>query len=109
MGTAGETDEVVTVDTKRVIRWVGSLHGKSGLKVTEFPIERLDPEGSDSFDPLSEAVVFRGDQVKVRIIAQEVIAEILGTRIETSQGEELVVDESMAMFLCLKGCAELWN
>ena len=107
MGTAGETDEVVTVDTKRVIRWVGSLHGKSGLKVTEFPIERLDPEGSDSFDPLSEAVVFRGDQVKVRILAQEVIAEILGTRIETSQGEELVVDESMAMFLCLKGWAEL--
>lgn len=109
MGTAGETDEVVTVDTKRVIRWVGSLHGKSGLKVTDFPIERLDPEGSDSFDPLSEAVVFRGDQVKVRIIAQEVIAEILGTRIETSQGEELVVDESMAMFLCLKGWAELCN
>ena len=35
IGTAGETDEVVTVDTKRVIRWVGSLHGKSGLRVTE--------------------------------------------------------------------------
>ena len=42
LNTAGETDEAVTVDTKRVIRWIGSLHGKSGLRY-KFPINRLDP------------------------------------------------------------------
>ena len=37
LGAAGETDENVTVDIKRVIRWIGSLHGKCGLRVTELP------------------------------------------------------------------------
>ena len=107
IGTAGETDEVVTVDTKRVIRWVGSLHGKSGLRVTELPLERLDPDSRDSFDPLSEAVVFSGGTVKVRILAEDVTAEISGVRIEPGLGDEIEVQESMAMFLCLKGWAEI--
>ena len=107
IGTAGETDEVVTVDTKRVIRWVGSLHGKSGLRVTELPLERLDPDSRDSFDPLSEAVVFSGGAVKVRILAEDVTAEISGARIEPRLGDEIEVQESMAMFLCLKGWAEI--
>lgn len=107
IGTAGETDEVVTVDTKRVIRWVGSLHGKSGLRVTELPLERLDPDSSNRFDPLKEAVVFGGGSLKVRIIAEEVCASISGERIEPSLGDEIVVQESMAMFLCLKGWAEI--
>ena len=107
IGTAGETDEVVTVDTKRVIRWVGSLHGKSGLRVTELPLERLDPDSSDKFDPLSEAVVFKGGNVKVRTIAEDVTAEISGHRVEPARGDEIEVNESMAMFLCLKGWAEI--
>ena len=86
IGTAGETDEVVTVDTKRVIRWVGSLHGKSGLRVTELPLERLDPDSSNKFDPLSEAVAFRGGTVKVRVLAEEVTAEISGERVEPMLG-----------------------
>ena len=54
----GETDENVTVDVKRVIRWVGSLHGKSGLRVTEFPLSRLEPGRSNSFDAMAESSVF---------------------------------------------------
>ena len=107
IGTAGETDEVVTVDTKRVIRWVGSLHGKSGLRVTELPLERLDPDSGTKFDPLSEAVVFRGGTVKVRVLAEDVTAEISGDRVEPRLGDEIEVKESMAMFLCLKGWAEI--
>jgi len=106
IGTAGETDEVVTVDTKRVIRWVGSLHGKSGLRVTELPLKRLDPDSSSSFDPLTEAVAFRGGTVKVKVLAEDVTAEISGVRLEPRMGDEIEVDESMAMFLCLKGWAE---
>ena len=60
----GETDENVTVDVKRVIRHLGSLHGKSGLRVTEIPFDRLDPDGSHPFDPLKEAVVFGGSEDK---------------------------------------------
>ena len=107
IGTAGETDEVVTVDTKRVIRWVGSLHGKSGLRVTELPLERLDPDSGNKFDPLSEAVAFNGGTTKVRILAEDVTAEISGDRVEPSLGDEIEVQESMAMFLCLKGWAEI--
>jgi len=35
--SAGETDEPVTCDIKRLIRLPGSLHGKTGLKVVEIP------------------------------------------------------------------------
>ena len=107
MGAAGETDEVVTVDTKRVIRWVGSLHGKCGLRVTEFPLERLDPEGTDPFDPLTEAVTFKGGKVNITSLEDDVTAEISGERLDLSKGDKAIVSESMAMFLCLKGWAEI--
>ena len=59
LGNAGETDEVVTIDLKRVIRWPTSLHGKSGLRVVEFPVNRLDPNASNAFDPLTESVPWK--------------------------------------------------
>ena len=108
MGSAGETDEAVTVDTKRVIRWVDSLHGKSGLRVTEFPLERLDPEGSKRFEPLREAVVFsKQTKMHVRLSVDEVVAEIAAERVEGNSGDEYEVSEAMATFLALKGWAAL--
>ena len=71
LGSAGETDEAVTVDVKRVIRWIGSLHGKCGLRVTEMPLERLNPDSSNSFNPLEEAIVFSSDK-KFNIIYRNV-------------------------------------
>ena len=69
----GETDENVIVDVKRVIRHLGSLHGKSGLRVTEIPFDRLDPDGSNPFDALNEAVVFVGQEdKKVRLLVDDV-------------------------------------
>ena len=104
----GETDENVTVDVKRVIRHLGSLHGKSGLRVTEIPFERLDPDGSKPFDPLKEAIVFAGSEnTKIRILKDDVRAKINEREIEGSSGSEYVVDEGMAMFLQLKGWAEI--
>ena len=107
MGTAGETDEVVTVDTKRVIRWVGSLHGKSGMRVTEFPLSRLDPDCGNPFDPLSEAVVFRGESLRVNVVVDDAVARINDESLEINAGDQIEVSESMAMFLCLKGWANL--
>ena len=99
----GETDENVTVDVKRVIRHLGSLHGKSGLRVTEIPFERLDPDGSKPFDPLKEAIVFAGSEnTKIRLLIDDVRAIINDREIDGNSGSEYVVDEGMAMFLQLK-------
>ena len=90
LGEAGETDENVTVDVKRVIRWIGSLHGKCGLRVTELPLSRLDPESSDKFDALNEAVVFSSsNSFNVEITQDDVRARILDCEIEGSTGDVL--------------------
>ena len=108
LGNAGETDEVVTIDLKRVIRWPTSLHGKSGMKVVEFPLERLDPHGSNPFDPLSEAVPWKmGDEnVMVRAIKSDVKYRIGSSEGELDEGEEYRVDEATATFLVLKQWAQ---
>ena len=100
----GETDEAVTVDVKRVIRWPGSLHGKCGLRVTELPLSRLDPDASDAFDPLNEAVAFSGNNsMKVELTNDDVIARISDFEVDGSTGDVFEVPESMATFLSLKG------
>lgn len=48
---SGEVDEPVTADIKRLIRLPGSIHGKSGLRVTPITREELT-----NFDPLQMAV-----------------------------------------------------
>lgn len=102
----GETDENVTVDVKRVIRWVGSLHGKSGLRVTEFPLSRLEPGRSDSFDAMAESSVFSTqNRCKVELIVDDVTTRISGQEVSGSSGDVFEVHESMATFLGLKGWA----
>jgi len=108
LGNAGETDEAVTVDVKRVIRCVGSLHGKCGLKVTDFPINRLNPYTPEKFDPLSESIVFKGPKMsKLKIISDEVTAALDGVEVTGNAGDIVNVNESLAMFLILKGWAEV--
>jgi len=108
LGNAGETDEVVTIDLKRVIRWPTSLHGKSGMKVVEFPLERLDPNGTDPFDPLTEAVPWKmgGEKIPLRGIKSDVTYRIGTTEGELNEGDECSVDEATATFLVLKQWAE---
>ena len=108
LGKAGETDEVVTIDLKRVIRWPTSLHGKSGLKVVEFPVERLDPTSPNAFDPLTESVPWKmgPKDVKVRAIQSNVRYRIGSDEGELDAGEIYDVDEATATFLILKKWAE---
>ena len=108
LGNAGETDEVVTIDLKRVIRWPTSLHGKSGMKVVEFPLERLDPDGTNPFDPLTEAVPWKmgNEDVKVRAIKSDVRYRIGSSEGVLNEGDEYSVDEATATFLVLKQWAE---
>ena len=59
---SGEVDEPVTADIKRLIRLPGSVHGKSGLRVT--PITRAE---LTDFDPLQMAVpeAYTDDPIKI--------------------------------------------
>ena len=59
---AGETDEPVTCDVKRLIRLPGSLHGKTGFKVEKITLDNLK-----DFDPLRDAVVLPDDTVNVEL------------------------------------------
>ena len=108
LGNAGETDEVVTIDTRRQIRWPGSLHGKSGMRVTEFPLSRLDPDKSDSFDCLSEGIALsRDDIVRVEMVVDDAITRFDNRIIDASVGDIVEIHEAGATFLVLKGWARL--
>ncbi|CAI8166947.1 MAG: Uncharacterised protein [Methanobacteriota archaeon] len=108
LGNAGETDEVVTIDTRRQIRWPGSLHGKSGMRVTEFPLERLDPDSSNPFDCLSEGIVLsRTDVVNVEMTVDDAIARFDDRVIDASKGDIIQIHEAGATFLILKGWARM--
>ena len=53
-------DAPVTADVKRLIRLPGSLHGKTGLKVTKV-------WDIDEFNPLMDAVAFGDEEVVLRV------------------------------------------
>tara|TARA_B100000941_G_scaffold66281_1_gene44194 strand:+ start:4187 stop:5389 length:1203 start_codon:yes stop_codon:yes gene_type:complete len=108
LGSAGETDEVVTIDTRRQIRWPGSLHGKCGLRVTELPLSRLDPDKSNSFDCLSEGIALsRQDMIEVEITVDDAIVRFDDKQYEPNLGDVLNIHEAGATFLILKGWARI--
>ncbi len=108
LGNAGETDEVVTIDTRRQIRWPGSLHGKSGLRVTEFPLSRLDPDGTNPFDCLSEGIALsRQNKVTVEVIVDDSVVRFDDKLYEPSLGDVIELHEAGATFLVLKGWARI--
>jgi len=101
VSVAGQIDEPVTRDVKRLIRLPGSLHGKTGLRVVTVSRDQLD-----DFDPLQNAVpdVFPDTPVKVRV------KDKLDIRIKDFQikGEgELEVPTYAALFLILRRWASL--
>ena len=110
LSNAGEADEVVTIDVRRQIRWPTSLHGKSGLRVTEFPLSRLDPDGSEPFDPLSETVVLpNNNSFSVEMIQDECRFRFFEREWQPNLGDIIEVPESTATFLILKGWAKVAN
>jgi len=60
--SAGETDEPVTCDVKRLIRLPDSLHGKTGFQVKNISLDTLN-----EFDPLVDAIVLPDNPVKVEL------------------------------------------
>jgi DNA primase small subunit len=60
--SAGETDEPVTCDVKRLIRLPGSLHGKTGFKVKKIKLDELK-----KFNPLNDTIVLSDELVKIEV------------------------------------------
>ena len=106
LSASGETDEAVTLDIKRVIRWPTGLHGKSGLQVTEFPLSRLDPNEEGRFDALSEAVPrFDDRRGTLEVTVERAVARVGDEELELELGDHVEVGANMETFLTLKGWA----
>ena len=78
---AGETDEPVTKDIKRLLRMPYSLHGKTGFKVV-----KVELDGIKDFDPLDTPVVFSSKPVKLEV-TRPVDVTLKGERFKLEPGE----------------------
>jgi DNA primase small subunit len=92
-------DEPVTADIKRLIRLPGSLHGKSGMKVTALSIDELE-----TFEPLNDAVVFSDKSVKIKVIKPFAV-QMKGKDLMVEEGVQ-EVPEYAAIYLMCRGVAE---
>jgi DNA primase small subunit len=97
---SGETDEPVTTDVKRLIRFPLSLHGGTGLRVTP-----LSVEGLEAFDPLRDAVVFGDRPVEICLRGPYSI-EMRGESFDLDEGPA-DVPLYAAVFLMARKIAEL--
>lgn len=92
-------DAPVTADIRRLIRLPGSLHGKTGLRVTEV-------EDIDSFDPLTESVVFGEERARIKIL-KKVKFRLFDHKFCFAPNEIIEVPEYVAVFLICQGLAKL--
>lgn len=102
---SARVDSVVTTDIHRLIRMNGTLHGKTGLKKVEFPVNRIA-----GFDPLKEAIAFKEGSVKVSI-NEDVPKFGLGGSLlgPFKQGAKPEVPTAAAVLLICKDRADLVN
>jgi len=95
-------DEPVTTDINRLIRLPGSLHGGSGLVVTE-----IDRGDLDDFRPLQDAIPaqFRGHEVQVEVTNPGPTTFDGEQGFMIAEGKQ-AVDEALGVFLMARGRAE---
>ncbi len=107
-----EIDTPVTVDIHRLIRYPGSLHGKTGFKVQELLIDEID-----NFNPLDERnelldpIVFESKvhtTQKLEILEEQLpVTKIKGEKFGPySKGEIIEVPHHIAIFLLCKEVAK---
>jgi DNA primase small subunit len=96
----GEADEPVTTDIHRLIRLIGSLHGKTG-----FLVKNINLENFKDFNPLKDAIpeIFKNKEVK--IYSKNPIEITLCNENYRIEGED-VVPEYVAIFFIARGMAE---
>ena len=110
-GIGVEIDEPVSIDIHRLIRYPGSLHGKSGFKVQELTLKQLEDfnpfnEKEENLDP----IVFKSDKTSQKL---EIIEKSLpATKIKDKtfgpykQGDIIDVPHHVAVFLLCKEVAK---
>jgi DNA primase small subunit len=91
----------VTTDTNRLIRFPGSLHGGSGLRVV-----RIDRDDLAGFDPLVDAVPeqFPDSEIAVEV-TESVEGRLAGDSFTLSAGRHSV-PVALGVFLMARGQAE---
>ena len=94
-------DTVVTADVHRLIRLPSTLHGKTALKVAEVPVR-----GLEGFDPLREAVAFKGGSVKV-FVERALSFRVGETVYGPYEGRVVELPLQPALLLMCKGVARL--
>jgi DNA primase small subunit len=98
----GETDEPVTSDVKRLIRLPSSLHGKTGLVVTQLKRDELG-----DFIPLTDAISasFTDKPIKIKMFKPEKV-KLKNEVFDLKEGE-CEVPEYAAIFLMCRRAAEI--
>ncbi|MCX6644114.1 MAG: hypothetical protein NT043_02765, partial [Candidatus Bathyarchaeota archaeon] len=100
---AAKIDTVVTTDVHRLIRMNGTLHGKTGLKKTEFPAKNLQ-----GFDPFTGAVAFKKGEVKV-LVSDVPEFRLGGETLGPYKNETKELPVAAAVMLICKGRAKVAN
>ena len=107
-----ELDEPVSIDVHRLIRFPGSLHGKTGFKTQEISLSELE-----DFKPLDEEkekldpIVFKSKKNlthKLEVVAEALpITKIKGVEYGPyKKGEKIEVPHHIAVFLLCKEVAK---
>lgn len=99
VNVAGDIDEPVTKDVKRLIRTPYSLHGKTGLLVKPLTFNEFE-----SFNPLYDAVVFDDQPVRVNVVKDFSINML--QQHDLKAGENIVT-MYLAVFLLGSGRAKI--
>ncbi len=94
-----QVDEPVTADIKRLIRLPGSLHGGSGMQVVTLGLNEIE-----NFEPLSDAVVFSGKPVTIKVMKPFGV-QMKGMDLQIEEGVQQV-PEYVAVYLMCRGVAE---
>jgi len=94
-----EVDEKVTIDTKRLIRFPLSLHGKSGLMVIPVDLNK----GFDLYKAVPRQ--FMKDSVKIIPLIKIDKLDLFQVTINASPSKKMKVDEYIGIYLALKGLA----
>ena len=90
--SAGETDEPVTCDIKRLIRLPDSLHGKTGFRVVKIELDDLE-----DFNPLRDAVVLPENNITVDL-QDQISIKMKGREFDLKKGKQ-ELPAYMAVFL----------
>lgn len=100
-GLKVHVDEHVTPDVSRLIRSIGSLHGKSGLRVVPLTRDELE-----DFDPLTDSIVF-GDEVMWIRAKDDFNFRLGGEKFKAKKGESVKIERYAAIFAMCRGYAQI--